>query len=150
MPLIYQLPLLAQVSPGDQIPVYTPNNGDARRMPVSELLRFFQANFASPQFLTQFATPGTGFNIAIQQTGTNVWLLLQPAGGLLTGTITMPLNTAAADGQEIMVTSTQQINVLSVGLNGAAAQYGFPNSIAANGFFKMRYYLNTNSWYRVG
>ena len=29
MPYINQLPLLMQASPGDQMPVYTPNNGDA-------------------------------------------------------------------------------------------------------------------------
>ena len=48
MPQINQLPLLAQVSPGDQIPVYVPNNGDARRLPISQLLQYFQQTFASP------------------------------------------------------------------------------------------------------
>lgn len=150
MPLIYQLPLVSQASAGDQIPVYTPNNGDARRLPISELLRFFQQQFASPTFATQFATPGTGFNIAVQQVSSNTWLLLQPAGGLATGTITLPLNNVTPDGQELLVTSTQQVTTLSVGLNGAANAYGFPTSIAANGFFKLRFYQAQNSWYRVG
>lgn len=35
MPTINQLPLRSPVSPGDQIPIYSPNNGDARRTPIS-------------------------------------------------------------------------------------------------------------------
>ena len=65
MPQINQLPLLAQVSPGDQIPVYAPNNGDARRLPISQLLQYFQQTFASPTLATNVYTPGTGFNIAV-------------------------------------------------------------------------------------
>lgn len=150
MPLIYQLPLVSQVSAGDQLPVYTPNNGDARRLPISELLRFFQQQFASPTFATQAVTPTTGFSIAVQQVSSNTWLLLTPAGTLATGTITLPLNSVTPDGQELLVTSTQVITTLSVSLNGAAAANGFPTTLAANGFFKMRFYQPANSWYRVG
>jgi len=38
MPTINQLPLRSPVSPGDQIPIYSPNNGDARRTPVSAVV----------------------------------------------------------------------------------------------------------------
>jgi hypothetical protein len=149
MPTINQLPLLPQATGGDQLAVYNTVNGDARRLSLNSLLQFFQANFAAPTFATQFATPGTGFNIAITAVG-NVWLLLQPAGGLATGTVTLPLASGVADGTEIMVTTTQQIASLSVGLNGATAQYGWPTSLAANDFAKMRFYEAGNSWYRVG
>ena len=64
MALIYQLPLLSQASPGDQLAVYAPNTGDARRLPMSALLTFFQQQFASPTMATNLYTPGTGFNIA--------------------------------------------------------------------------------------
>jgi len=47
MPQINQLPLLGQVQSGDQIPVYTPENGDARRMPIN-LLRQYLAGFFEP------------------------------------------------------------------------------------------------------
>lgn len=149
MPTINQLPLLSTLSSGDQFAVYNTVNGDARRVSVNSLLSFFQANFAAPEFATQFATPGTGFNVAITATG-NVWLLLQPAGGLATGTVTLPLASGVADGTEVLVTTTQQIAALSVGLNGATAQYGWPTSLAANDFAKMRFYQAGNSWYRVG
>jgi hypothetical protein len=38
MPQINQLPLRSPVSLGDQIPIYSPNNGDARRTPVSAVV----------------------------------------------------------------------------------------------------------------
>ena len=66
MAYINQLPLLMVASPGDQIPVYTPNNGDARRLPIGALLTFFQQNFASPTLATNVYTPGTGFNVAVK------------------------------------------------------------------------------------
>jgi len=48
MPQINQLPVLNTISSGDQLPVYSPNNGDARRTSIGSLLTFFQQSFASP------------------------------------------------------------------------------------------------------
>ena len=94
MPQINQLPLLSTVSAGDQIPVYSPNNGDARRLPVSGLLTYFQQTFASPTMAVNLYVPGTGFNITVPTpVSQQLWMLLQPAGTLAAGTITLPLNT---------------------------------------------------------
>jgi hypothetical protein len=150
MPYINQLPLLSQVSAGDQIPVYTPNNGDARRLPISQLLTYFQTTFASPTVATNLFTPGTGFNITVPTpVSEQQWMLLQPAGTLAAGTITLPLNTGVPDGTQVLVTSTQIITSLTVALNNASAAFGAPTTIAAGGFFTMRFYQPTNSWYRV-
>jgi hypothetical protein len=150
MPLIYQLPLLSQVSSGDQFPVYTPANGDARRVSVGALLQFFQQSFASPTVSTQLATPGTGFNIAIQTpVSQQQWLVIQPAGTLAAGTVTLPMNTQTPDGTEVLITTTQQITAFTLALNGAAAAYGVPGNLAAQDFFRMRFYQATNSWYRI-
>jgi hypothetical protein len=150
MPTINQLPLLSQVSAGDQIPVYTPNNGDARRMPVSSLLAYFQTSFASPTMAVNLYTPGTGFNItAPTPVSEQQWMLIQPAGTLATGTVTLPLNTSTPDGTEILITTTQQITTFTLSLNGAAAAYGDPTTLAAEDFFRVRFYLATNSWYRI-
>jgi hypothetical protein len=43
MPTINQLPLLASPAPGDQVPVYSTENGDARRLPLSELATFIES-----------------------------------------------------------------------------------------------------------
>jgi hypothetical protein len=150
MPQIYQLPLLAQVSPGDQVPIYSPNNGDARRLPISALLAYFQQTFASPTLATNVYTPGTGFNLAVPTpVAQQQWMLIQPAGTLATGTVTLPLNTQTPDGTEVLITTTQQITAFTLGLNGATAGYGAPTTLAAEDFFRMRFVQATNSWYRI-
>jgi len=81
MAYINQLPLLMVASPGDQIPVYTPNNGDARRLPIGALLAFFQQNFASPTLATNVYTPGTGFNVAVPTpVAQQQWMFLSSNG----------------------------------------------------------------------
>lgn len=150
MPNINQLSGLSQLSSGDLLPVYVPNNGDARKVSIGQLLAFFQEQFASPTLATQLATPGAGFNVAIQTpVNEQQWLILQPAGTLASGTVTLPLNTQTPDGTEVLVTSTQIITAFALALNGAAASYGAPTSMAVGGFFRMRYYAATNSWYRI-
>lgn len=150
MPLIYQLPLVSQASAGDQIPVYTPNNGDARRLPISELLRFFQQQFAAPTMATNVYVPSTGFSIGVPTpVAQQQWLILQPLSTLATGTVTLPLNTSTPDGTEVLITTTQQITAFTLSLNGAAAAYGDPTTLAADDFFRMRFVQSTNSWYRI-
>jgi hypothetical protein len=151
MPTINQLPLLARVSPGDQFVLYTPNNGDARRLPVSELLTFFQSSFASPTIAVNLFVPGTGFNIQVPTpVAEQQWMLLQPAGLLATGAITLPLNTLTPDGTEVLLTTTQQVTTFAINLNGASAIYGNGLvALSAGDSFRIRYYQPTNSWYRI-
>lgn len=150
MPQINQLPFLTNVSGGDQLAVFTPNNGDARRTSINSLLQYFQQTFASPTLATNLYTPGTGFNqpvptpVAQQQ-----WMLIQPAGTLASGTITLPLNTGTPDGTEVLVTTTQQITAFTLAPNGAANVYGAPTTLAAEDNFRMRYVQATNSWYKI-
>lgn len=150
MAYINQLPLLTVASPGDQIPVYSPNNGDARRLPLNALLQFFQQNFASPTLATNIFTPGTGFNVAVPTpVNAQQWMLIQPAGTLAAGTVTLPLNVQTPDGTEVLITTTQQITAFTLALNGAAVAYGDPTTLAAEDFFRMRFVQSTNSWYRI-
>ena len=150
MPQIYQLPLLNQVSPGDQVAVYTPNNGDARRLSINSLLQFFQQMFASPTLATSIYTPTTGFSIAVPTpVAQQQWILIQPAATLAVGTVTLPLNTQTPDGTEVLITTSQQITSFTLGLNGAAASLGAPTTLSATDWFRMRYVLATNSWYRI-
>ena len=150
MPQINQLTLLNPVSSGDQLPVYSQQNGDARRLPISSLLSFFQQSFASPTVSTNIYTPGTGFNIAVPTpVAQQQWILLQPAGLLADGTVTAPLNTDTPDGTEILITTTQQITAFTFALNGATAAYGASTTLAADDFFRMRFVAATNSWYRI-
>ena len=150
MPSINQLPVIGQVSPGDQIPVYTPNNGDARRMSVNALLQYFQQTFASPTLAVNLYVPGSGFNITVPTpVSQQQWMLLQPAGTLATGTITLPLNTGVPDGTTVLITSTQEITSLTIALNGASAIYGAVTTLGAGGAAVYRFYQPTNSWYNI-
>ncbi len=150
MPTINQLPLLAQVSPGDQFAVYTPNNGDARRLPVSSLLTYFQQTFASPELSVNLYVPGNGFNITVPTpVSQQQWMLLQPAGPLAAGTITFPLNTGVPDGTELLITTTQTITALTLDINGAAAIFGGVVTLNAGNAIRYRFYQPTNSWYSV-
>ena len=150
MTTINQLAGLSQLSGGDLLPIYVPNNGDARKVSVSQLLAYFQTSFASPTVATNLFTPGTGFNVAVPTpVSTQQWMVIQPAGTLATGTITLPLNTGTPDGTQVLVTTTQIITAFTLALNGAASAFGAPTTLAANAFFTMRFYQATNSWYRI-
>jgi hypothetical protein len=150
MAQINQLSGISQVSGGDQLPIYVPNNGDARRVSITQLLQYFQQTFAAPTVSTNLYTPGTGFNITVPTPTTEQqWMILQPAGTRAAGTITLPLNTSVPDGTQVLVTTTQIITTFALALNGAAASFGAPTTLAANAFFTVRFYQATNSWYRV-
>lgn len=146
-----QLALLSTPSGGDQLAVYTPNNGDARRLPLSSLLAYFQQQFASPTLATSVYTPATGFSIAVPSpVSQQQWVLLQPASTLATGTIMLPLNTVTPDGTEVLITTTQTITTLTINMNGASAGFGVPLTLAAGGFARLRFVQSQNSWYRIG
>jgi hypothetical protein len=150
MPTINQLPVLNTISSGDQLPVYSPNNGDARRTSIGSLLTFFQQSFASPTLATNLYVPGSGFNITVPTPVSNdQWMLLQPAGTLATGTITLPLNTGVPDGTTVLITSTQEITSLTIALNGASAIYGGVSFLGAGTATAIRFYQPTNSWYQI-
>ena len=150
MPTINQLPVLNTISSGDQLPVYSPNNGDARRTSIGSLLTFFQQSFASPTLSVNLYVPGSGFNITVPTPVSNdQWMLLQPAGTLATGTITLPLNTGVPDGTTVLITTTQEITSLTIALNGATAIYGGVTSLSAGTATAIRFYQPTNSWYQI-
>ena len=147
MPQIYQLPVVSQASLGDQLAVYTPNNGDARRMSLNTLLAFFQQQFAAPTLAVNLYVPGSGFTITVPTpVSEQQWMLLQPAGTLATGTITLPLNTGVPDGTTVLITSTQEITSLTIALNGASAIYGAVTALGAGCAAVYRFYQPTNSW----
>lgn len=150
MPTINQLSGISQVSGGDLLPVYVSNNGDARKVSITQLLQYFQQTFASPTMATSIFTPGTGFNVAVPTpVAQQQWMLIQPAGTLAAGTVTLPLNTQTPDGTEVLVTTTQQITAFTLAANGAAQLYGVPTILAAQDNFRVRFVQATNSWYRI-
>ena len=60
MPTINQLSPVSQVSGGDQIPIYVPNNGDARRMSVTQLTQYVEDNITPSAENVAYTPAGTG------------------------------------------------------------------------------------------
>lgn len=150
MATINQLSQMTSVSGADLLPVYSSNNGDARKLSISALLAYFQTTFAAPTMATNVYVPTTGFSIAVPTpVAQQQWLLIQPAGTLATGTVTLPLNTSTPDGTEVLINTTQQITAFTLSLNGATAAFGDPTTLAAEDFFRMRFVQSMNSWYRI-
>ena len=149
MPTINQLPLLAQLSGGDQLPVYSPTNGDARRISVSSLIEYFQANFADPDYLTIINAPtNSGFNLQLGAQTQSIFLILNPSGAFAAGTITLPPVASCFDGQEILVASSQSIAALTVNGNGATL-VGAPGALGIGGFFTIRFNALQDVWYTL-
>jgi hypothetical protein len=96
-----------------------------------------------------YQTPATGFTITI---GNSVYtLILEPAGALLTGTITMPA--APVDGQVVRVTCTQNITTLTVSPNAGQsiknAPTGFTTSLTGDQGYEFIYRAANTTWYRL-
>lgn len=149
MSQINQLSTASSLTGSDLIPIFSSSNWDARKASLSALIELVQSSIAAPNVAVQTSTPGTGFDLAIASGNVSTWALIQPAGTLATGTVTLPLNTSTTDGTEVLVTSTQQITALTVGVNGATAVFGAPSSLSANAWFRLKYNLQFNSWYRI-
>jgi hypothetical protein len=153
MSTINQLPRADSVGTGDLFVIFSANNNDSRALPLSVLLTYLQTQLASTSmFETQYAAPNaSGFSVTINPTtdGDSVYLLLTPLAGYAAGTIVLPELTECVDGQEVLVNSTQAVTALTVSGNGATVN-GAPTTLAANGFFRLRFDDINNSWYRVG
>jgi hypothetical protein len=96
-----------------------------------------------------YQTPATGFNITI---GNNIYTqILDPAGALLTGTLTMP--SSPGDGQVVRITSTQSISTLTVSPNAGQsiknAPTSFTVSLTGDQGYEFIYRAANTTWYRL-
>lgn len=150
MATINQLSAVDALSDGDLLPVYQTSNGDARKASLSVLVAYLQGKLtASDDKLSQYAAPSaTGFSVQVNNDSDSVWLILTPTAGFAAGTLVLPAVANCIDRQEILVNSTQAITTLTVNGNGATVT-GAPSTLAANGFFRLRFDGVTKTWYRV-
>ncbi len=139
------------LSTAAQLAFYDPANGADRRASVAALIALIQSSLTeSGDLVTRHASPNeTGFSVTVvpPSTGANVHLLLTPLAGYAAGTVVMPAS--PIDGQQVVVTSTQAVTTLTVSGNGASVN-GAPTTLAANGYFRLRYDQINNSYYRIG
>lgn len=149
MPTINELTSLDTPSAGDLFPIYSQTNGDARKLSLTNLTNWLQENYtAIDTVTTQYAAPSaTGFSISVVSGG-NVWLIIKPDAGYANGTIILPDSSGLLDHQEIQINCTQSVASLTVDGNGATVT-GAPSSLAANGYFKLKYDAVMTVWYRI-
>src|SRR6476469_7003451 len=123
MSTINQLSSASSLSPGDLVPVYSTDNGDARKASLTLLTTFLKSQLAaSNSFINQYAAPtATGFTITVNPVvnGNSVWLIMTPLAGYAAGTITLPEVSTCLNQQELLVNSTQAVTTLTVAGNGA-------------------------------
>ena len=143
---INQLSTITTLVGGDLLPVWSTNNGDTRRASLTTLTTYMQSALTLPgELTTQYAAPSaTAFSVTISAGDT--WLILTPTGTFANGAIVLP--TGAADKSIVSVNCTQIVTLLAVTSGNTVT--GAPTTLAANGFFTMRYDAATAAWYRVG
>lgn len=137
-----------------QIPFGDTPNGQDRRASLSDFADVLAPLLpnANGALVTQYAAPAaTGFTVLIApvDAGDSIYLLLTPNAGYAAGTITLPAAATCVDGQELLVTTTQLVTALTVAGNGSTVN-GAPTTLAANGFFRLRFDGVFKAWYRVG
>lgn len=133
-----------------QVPFYDPTNGVDRRCSVSALQALVDPA-ATDAPITQYESPGaTGFSVTIAPAadGGGVFLLLAPGGAYATGTLVLP---TGHDGQEITVHCRAfAVTALTVTPVAGDSTSGAPTTLAAGGFFRLRFDAVNSLWCRVG
>ena len=147
---INQLSQLNQLSGADQIPVYSGSNGDARKASLTTLLAYIEQAWMSPAYQRVTASPTlSGFTLTLPTTANSLFVLLTPTGTMATGTIVLPAAATAADGQEIVIYTSQEVTALTFTLNGATAVNGAPTGIQAGASLTLRYDALSVAWYTI-
>lgn len=72
-------------------------------------------------------------------------LLINPAGTLATGSVTMPL--APSDGMTVKITTTQTITALTINNNTGQSIVGAATTLAANASVSYIYRQANATWY---
>ena len=151
MPTINQLSSVDAVVSSDQIPVYSSENGDARKASLAVIAKYLATQVTSvDNMITRYFAPSaTGFTATITDGPNSIWLVLTPTAGFAAGTIKLPTMTNCVDRQEILVNTKQAVTALTINGNGATVT-GAPTTLAAGAYFKLRFDGVTDTWYRVG
>lgn len=145
---------VTSISTSDLFMIWSSSAQDYRLAPFDVVMTALANQIATDgEIETQYSAPAaSGFSVTIAPSvdGNNVWLLLTPVAGYAAGTVVLPALATLADGQEVIVSTTQAITTLTVSLNGATAANGAPTTMAANAYFRLKYDATLSSWYRIG
>lgn len=159
---INQLSRADSLKSGDLFVLFATNQGDARATSLTSLQAYMQDNLVFTEaaatvdtsMVTQYASPSaSGFNITMTDSladNLDIHLILSPTAGYAEGTITFPPVASVVDKQILLITTTQQINSLTIDGNGATSVLGVPASMAADDFLRFKFDEPTQNYYRVG
>lgn len=153
MTTINQLSQASALSDSDKLPVWQANQGDSRSISLLQVAAYVQASIEGDTDQTVYSinTSGSTFTAAIlpASVGGSVWGQFSLSGAASAGTIILPGIDDRANGQEVLLTITQAVAALTVSGNGATVR-GAPNSLSADGFFKLRFDSISTTWFRIG
>jgi hypothetical protein len=93
-----------------------------------------------------YNVPVTGFDLTINNNVRE--LILNPAGTLATGTITMP--GSPQNGRKVRIMSSQEVTALTLSPNTGQTILGAITIIPANGFVEYSYRKSIDTWFRAG
>jgi hypothetical protein len=116
---------------------------------LGTLLGFIEANYADPDYETRVLTPLEDFfTVTAGNTGTSLWLIINPVTAFTTGTLQLPPASSATNDQEITVVFTAGVTDLTVASDGATV-LGAPIRIGAYDSFRVRYNAGQLKWYTL-
>jgi len=153
MSAIDKLSKVTSLSASDLVALFSNSVGSDVAASVATLAAYLQTLLTSGSgYATQYAAPSaTGFTVTIAppENGGSVYLNLTPVAGYPAGTIVLPALATCQDAQEVLVSITNPVTVLTVNANGSSV-IGAPTTLAAGGFFRLRFDGVLKSWARVG
>jgi len=97
------------------------------------------------RYTIEYYTPTTGFSYTIANA--TRFLILEPSGGLASGTITMPA--APVTGQVVSLLSTKAVTSLTHNPNTGQTLLSPITSMTAQGRYAWIYYAPTTTWYHI-
>jgi len=127
---IERLSLIDRITPSTVVAVN--ENGIDYRANIGTVATYIneQGGSGDGKILQYSGPTSTGFTTTITDSSSSVWLVLTPSGTLAAGTITLPAVANCVDSQEILVSSSQTVTALTIGLKIALA-VAAPTTIAA-------------------
>jgi hypothetical protein len=150
---IDQLSQAGAISDADELALFSKANGDTRKVTAPQLAAYvLEAIEGTPdETIYSMTTDGSSFTVAVLPTtpGGSAWAQISLSIPAPAGTIILPGIDDRAHGQEVLVTCTRAVAALTVAGSGAAVA-GAPASLAANGFFRLRFDNISSTWYRIG
>lgn len=137
---------------GDQVVLFRTKNGDYRAIPFDTLVQLILEQVPTPVYQAatiQLFNPNANFTKEIDNNAAGTYLVMNPSTVIAAGTLVLPSINSIVDGQEVLVTSSEQITNLTIDANGATV-IGAPDAMGATAFFKLKYEELSQTWYRVG